>query len=122
MAINATYVASVTLLGSGIGSGGGPFVADTQQTTPTNPNAPAPAAAQLAVGTNTILVPSGFTVARAMLLPPAGSTNAKTLKGVTGDTGFTGWYGGSMTIPVIAGGTFVIVSTNAGEEVVIAYS
>lgn len=121
MAILATYQATLQLIGSGLGSGGTPFIADSQQSTPSNPNAPPPSSAVLAAGVNTITVPAGFTVARAMLLPPQGSVNAKTLKGVTGDTGFPGWTGGSMTIPVTAGGSFVILSTGSGESILIGY-
>lgn len=46
-----------------------------------------PVAVALAAGDNTVLVPSG---ARGLvLIPPVGSTNAKKLKGVGGDTGFS---------------------------------
>ena len=114
MAISATYSATVTLLGNTLGSGGQPLMQDSQQTTPTNTNAPPPSSAQLVAGSITILVPTGYTVSRCTMLPPSASANAKTVKGISGDTGLSGWTTGSITVPVVAGGSFVVVS--AGTE------
>lgn len=74
---------------------------------------------QLQPGANALLVPQGYSVQKMKLVPPPGSTNAKTLKSVVGDTGFSGWTSADIDIPVTSGQQFVIVST--GTEVVSAY-
>ena len=89
---------------------------------PTNTNAPPPTSLVTTGAFQTVAVPSGYTVSRAQIMAPAGSTNAKTLKGITGDTGLPGWTGGSVTIPVVAGSSFGITSTVSGEALIIAYS
>ena len=120
--INATYQGTTTLIGTGIGPGAAPLLQDSQQTTPTNTNAPPPTSLVTTGAFQTVAVPSGYTVSRAQIMAPAGSTNAKTLKGITGDTGLPGWTGGSVTIPVVAGSSFGITSTVSGEALIIAYS
>ena len=85
-----------------------------------NANAPPPTSVSLSAGNNTVTVPSGFTVNVVKVFPPSGSSNTKTYKGVTGDTGFVG-TSQVVTLPVTAGGTFVINSTG-GEVVDLVYS
>ena len=118
MAIVATYRASTVVLGSSLGPGGGPYLEDTAQTTPDNTNAPPPQAYTLQAGFNALVIPSGYTVSRVQLMPPSGSTNAKTVKGVTGDTGLAGWTAGSVTLPAVAGSTVGVLS--AGIETLTA--
>ncbi len=101
-------------------TGTGFVLPPTSGSTPDNPNAPAPGAADLVAGNVTIQVPpSSFTVQGCLIIPPPGSTNAKTLKGASGDTGFGGgaWTAAPAMVPCVAGGTFVIVS--AGSEQVL---
>ena len=81
-----------------------------------NTNAPPPGAAQLTAGANTVLVPSGYTVVGCVIFPPAASVNSKTLKGVTGDTGITGWSNSPLIVPATAGGTFVIQNVGGAVE------
>jgi hypothetical protein len=122
MGTNARYQATTQLTGAGLGSGGTPALQDTEQTTPININAP-PQGAYTVSSPSTILVwPSApFTFARVQLMPdPASSpsANAKTIKGVVGDTGLPGWTAGSVTIPAVPGGSIVIVT--AGTETLLA--
>lgn len=60
-------------------------------------------------------------VKAAIVIPSAGSTNAKTLKGINGDTGFghAAWTSLPVVVPVINGDTWVISST--GNETVDIY-
>ena len=108
MAITANNVQQTTLSGGptnvALSSGG--------QAISVNANAPPPQSYTLNPGINTLVVPSGFTINVVQLIP-LGSGNVKTLKGVSGDTGFTGWTNNCITIPVAAGGTFVVVSTGS---------
>lgn len=87
-----------------------------------NANAAPPAFATLLAGNNTIVAPSvasGFTVTGFAIIPVTpGSTNAKTLKGITGDTGvpFTVF----VAAGAVAGSNFVVLST-APESVQIIW-
>lgn len=63
----------------------------------------------LSVGNNTITIPAGHI--GAVVVPPAGNTNAWTLKGVGGDAGMSSAPGlpiGPIYPAAGAGGTFVI--------------
>jgi len=75
-------------------------------------NATSPAQRQvvaLSAGANTITPAAGSRMA--ILVPPSGSTNGKTLKGITGDTGVPLDAAAVACIPLPAGpGTFVITS------------
>lgn len=82
---------------------------------PTNSNAAPPTYFALVAGANTIVAPSvasGYAVNGVMIIPVAGgSTNAKALKGVSGDTGVA-----FTTIGICgaaAGVNFVVTSTGA---------
>ena len=76
--------------------------------TPVNSNAPPPNAATLQPGTNTIVVPTGFTVSVAFIRPPSTSTNVKAV-----GTGSGAWTSAPLVVPVTAGGTLVITSTSS---------
>lgn len=103
----------------GAGYGGKPFTDGTAM----NANAPPPNAAQLLANTNNqIMVPGApFTVNFAWIRSPPGSTNLKTVKGISGDTGMTQSAGTTpMCLPVTAGTPFYIYSP-AAETVEIVY-
>jgi hypothetical protein len=108
MAITVTDINNITVAGDTLGQGGGPYTTITQ---PTNNNAPPPDFRQLAIGVNTILVPAGYQVACCTCQTPGNSTNSKTAMGAIGDTGFPSWTSASPKFPVVAGGNFVIVSS-----------
>lgn|SRR6187431_582165 len=80
----ATSNRTITLLFTGPPAG--------TQTIPALENTAAPNSIEiktLALGANTITVPTGgTTVTACTIVPPAGNTEEITLKGVTGDTGF----------------------------------
>lgn len=97
-----------------VGGLGGVDNIQEQMTAPANSNAPPPGGAQLQPGSNTIQVPSGFTVQCCTIKPPTGSTNAKAVMGNSADVGLTGWTACPLIVPCVAGGTFVINS--AGSE------
>lgn len=84
-------------------------------TQPSNTNAPPPWSAQLAAGNNTIIMPTGFTFQGIHAKPPVSSANAKIIKGVTGDTGITGWTNQCVTLPVSASN---IVINSVGSETI----
>jgi hypothetical protein len=84
--------------------------------TMTNANAPPPQAVQLLDGNNTIAPPSGYTVTSVTLVPPSGSSNAKALKGASGDTGFGSWTTQWVTLPISDVGSVIV--TSAGTEVI----
>lgn len=72
----------------------------------------------LTTGANTLTPPTGATIV--CIVPPVTSTNAKTIKGITGDTGFTmgpavPFWSGLPAAPV----AFVV--TSAGSEAVDVY-
>lgn len=119
MAFNGRYQATLTLTGSGLGAGGVPYMEDTEQTTPPGINLPPPGAVTLAAGINTLLLPPAtFSFSRVMLLPPAGSANAKSIGANAAGTGaMSGWTSGSMTVPGVPGGTIYV--TSAGIETLI---
>lgn len=109
---------AITVFGDGLGPTGQPFAVWSQ----TNTNAPEPGGASLVGGNNTIQVPAGRTVTGVLIIPAPATANAKTLKGVNGDTGLGGaaWTTQAVIAPVVAGGTFVIVSAG-NEEVVLVW-
>jgi len=130
MGLNATFQTTIQLTGSAIGPGAGPYLQDTQQTAPTNTNAPPPETFGLIAGATVILVwPGtnfGFTFSRVTLMPPGGSTNSKTVLGVSNAsvldiTGLPGWTTGSITIPAVSGGGAAVYS-NGAEQLIAVYS
>jgi hypothetical protein len=73
----------------------------------------------LALGDNTIAVPTGT---QAFLLqPPTGSVVTKKLKGVGGDTGFLINPSLPLIVPVPTGTTSILINASAGETVQIAW-
>jgi hypothetical protein len=119
---NATYVAQTTLTGPGLGAGSAPYVVDSSQTAPPNSNAPPPTSFELAVGANTITLPTsgaGFAFTRVQVMPPASSTNAKYLTTsaparVIPSASANYWTTGSITLPAGPGDTIYLNS--AGIE------
>jgi hypothetical protein len=105
MAVNSTTTVGVTLTGDIAGT----------LTIPLSTNGTSPGQRQqvvLAAGNNTLTPPSG--TLKAVIIPPTGSTNGKTLKGVAGDTGIPM----SLTEPTVlsfpaGAGAFVINSVGA---------
>src|SRR5271165_1777164 len=96
MSKTVTTTVAVTL--SGDGFAGAPFYTAAIVNTGGAP----PGSFVLTVGFNTIPVPAaalGVTI-----VPPVGSVNVKTLKGVTGDTGFQLAQSGSTLLPFTAAG------------------
>ncbi len=69
----------------------------------------------LAAGFNTITKPAG--AVGCVITPPATSTNAKTLKGLTGDTGI----GIATASPTVLAATATFGITSAGIETVLLY-
>jgi hypothetical protein len=121
-ALQATYQATTTLQGSGLGPGNGPALQDTQSTTPSNTNAPPPQQFVTSIGSTQWVWPTsaqGYTFTRVQLMSVASSPASKTIKGVSGDTGISGWQTGSITIPAAPGGSIYVVNTQV--ETVIAY-
>lgn len=119
--VTATFSASTQIVGGPFGLGGVPEIADTPQSTPPNTNAPGPDEWQLQIGLNFRVMPSGFTLNRVQLLPPAGSTNAKSFATATGVVSLSGWTVGSCVVPAVAGGTIYVISS-AVETLALAYS
>jgi len=109
MAIEAT----ITVIYQAVGAVGGTDSITNSMVSPDNTNAPPPGAATLQGGANNvILIPNGFTVTSAYLRPPVTSTNSKTVKGVSSDTGLPGWTNQPIVVPVTANGQIVIFSTS----------
>src|SRR5580700_184359 len=83
----------------------------------TNTNAPGMPLEQIALiaGNNTINLPAGTQYV--VMSPPSTSTNAKTLKGVAGDTGFPLSANLAAIIPVANGTTSIIVGSAGAETV-----
>ena len=122
MGFNASYQAMTQIAGAGLGAGGEPYIMDTQQTTPASTNAPPPQDYTLQAGSNTLVMPpNSFAFSRVQLLPPAGSSNAKTVQTSGAVTACSGWTGGSITLPVVPGGNIYIGSTGV-ETIIAAYS
>ena len=105
-----TATASVTIAVSGDG-------VSFKFTTPTQTNAASPFQHQpiaLTTGANTITPPAGATMA--LVVPPTSSAVTKTLKGVTGDTGYAlNPPGMPSFIPVGAGA--LVINASSGETV-----
>ena len=109
------YKAASLILG---GPAGVPYLADTEVTTPSNTNAPAPRTYVTSSGTVTFTWPAiadGFTFVRVQLMSTAASPTSKTVGGIAG------WLTGSITLPAAAGGTLTVVNTSI-EEIVAGFS
>jgi hypothetical protein len=79
-----------------------------------------PVAVALALGDNTIAVPSGAT--GMVLIPSSSSTNAKRLKGLAGDTGFALRPNEPASIPLPASTTTVLLNSAAAETVFVHWT
>jgi hypothetical protein len=124
MGINATYVATTTLTGTGFGESG-PELQDTAQTTPQNTNAPPPDAFTLVGGNsdNILLMPgTSFTFTRVHLMPlTSPSANVKQVAISGGGPYMASWTAGSITLPVAPGGQ-LIVNSACAETIRAVYS
>lgn len=114
MATTVTANATVSATVVGNGYNGNPLVAISSGS---NASAPPPTTWTLANSlSNSIVVPStGYTVNVAILIPPTGSVNAKTLKGGGMDLGIA-WTAQPVMIPVSAGAT--IYAGSAAAEII----
>lgn len=124
MGLNSVYQATVQVTGQGFGMGGVPALEDTPASTPASTNAPPPDHFTVQAGTNQLLMPPNtFTFSRVTLMPlgTGASSNAKTIKGATGDTGLSGWTAGSITVPAVPGGSVYVTSAST-ETLLAAYS
>jgi hypothetical protein len=114
MAKTSTLGITVTVVGDGLNEtlGAAPNLIQT-----INPSCPGalPVNVALSAGFNAIPVPPGAVAM--LLIPPVGSVNAKTLKGVTGDTGFAMNPAALGIYPFVVGATTVGI-TSAGVETV----
>lgn len=128
--LTATYQATTTIVGSGVGVGAGPFLQDSAQTAPQNMNAPPPTSFTLANGANTIPMPAssaGFTFTRVQIMPPASSALNKyiTTSGgarVLPANSSNFWTTGSITLPVGPSDTAVYVNSAGIETLELAFS
>ena len=101
--MSKTVVANLNINLSGDGEVGNYVGAN-----PANTNAPDSVAIPLGAGNNTVSFPSGFTYTSLALLALPTSANAKTVKGIAGDSGLSGWTNGLVVIPATPGGSCVI--------------
>jgi hypothetical protein len=69
----------------------------------------------LTTGANTLTVPTGATYL--VVVPPAASTVAKTLKGVSGDTGIALTPGAWCALPIASGVSSIVINAASGEVV-----
>jgi len=76
----------------------------------------APGSITLAAGANTVTVPA--TAVGVTIVPPAGSANAKTLKGIAGDTGILLNPAVPTSLAFTAAGVATFVINSAGTETV----
>jgi|SRR6185437_2589554 len=106
--------ASITVQYQATGALGGVDSYVTSMVTPTNTNAPPPTIVQLSSGDNAIAVPSGFTANVAFIRPPSTSSNAKTVKAVSGDSNSGAWTSAPVVYPVSGLSSFYVHS--AGSE------
>ena len=113
MTINATAILQVQLTGNGLGQGGNPFLSWQSSA---NTNAPPPGFYNLTATTVSLVMPpsTAGTTTGVLLLPPPVSSNAKTVKGASGDTGLANWTNQAIVIPATAGETIYVLS--AGVE------
>jgi hypothetical protein len=126
VSFQATYQATTTLTGSGVGPNP---LQDTQQTAPINTNAPPMTSFALAMGANTITLPAsaeGFAFTRVQMMPPAGSANQKYLTTsaparVIPSASANYWTTGSITLPAGPGDSVYINSAGA-ERLILAFS
>lgn len=72
----------------------------------------------LSAGNNSYTVPTNTTtpIKQVRFVCTTGSTNAKSVRGIAGDTGITGWTDGIVVLQVGSGQTYVINAT-AGETI-----
>jgi hypothetical protein len=129
MAYTATYQATLTVLGSGLGSAGAPYLQDSQQTQPTSQNTAPPGKVTLAVGANTIALPAsalGYAFTKVVLMPPGASSNNKYITTSGGTRVIPSavanfWTTGSITLPAGPGDT-IYVNSNAAEDLILGYA
>jgi len=67
----------------------------------------------LTTGFNSVAVPAGAKFL--WFVPPTSSTIAKTLKGITGDTGYVLDPASPMLLPIAVGTTAIGITASAGE-------
>jgi hypothetical protein len=117
MATTSTTNLSITISGQGF---------SYTYTPPTSAfaNSAAPGAVPtnvaLVSGNNTITLPTGTQVV--LIVPPAGSANAKTLKGVNGDTGIALNPALPTLLTVASSVTSIVINATSGETIQIAYA
>lgn len=109
--MSKTAIASLSVNVQGDG------VSLTQSFANTNAAAAAPDAQTLAVGNNTITVPTGVTVQGVTIVPPTQSAVSKTLKGVAGDTGIALATSVPTSLALAASVTSFVVTASSGEVV-----
>jgi hypothetical protein len=99
---------------------GGAVALNYQPVIPQNTAAPGgvPASYALAVGTNAIAIPSG--AQNYMIVPPATSTNAKSITATSSASNGVPFVATPILLPV-AGQTTIYVQSTAAEAVVIAW-
>lgn len=106
MAVTATVGLVITLSGDVTGP----------VTVPSASNVASPAQRQLlttVIGHNPLTIPAG--TKWVLVVPPAGSTFVKTLKGVNGDTGVEVDNVNPGLIPVVAGSTTLVIDSTGVE-------
>lgn len=84
-----------------------------------NSSGTVPTSVALTTGANTITVPAA--AVGIMIVPPPASSNAKTLKGVSGDTGIALAPAGVVSLPFTAGAVSSIVINSAGSETIAVF-
>lgn len=110
--MSKTVVTNTSVALSGDNWGGAPLFSESL----TNASGLPPSSIALAPGNNTVAVPAAAT--GVVLVPPAGSTNAKVLKGANADTGIALDPAYSTRLKFVAGGVASFVLSSAGSETV----
>ena len=109
MAKTATITIGVNAVGDGV-------TVNFSQTPPVNAASPVKHEVLTTVnGANTLTPPTGALYC--VLIPPAGSVIAKTLKGVTGDTGVPLALASSMFLALPAAAGAFVLATNGIENI-----
>jgi len=129
MSYQATYQATLTVIGSGLGSSGAPYLQDSQQTQPSSTTSAPPGKFTLAAGANTIPLPAtalGYAFTKVMIMPPGSSSNNKyiTTSGgtrVLPSSSSNYWTTGSITLCVGPGDT-IYINSNGAEDLLLGYA
>ncbi len=107
---------SVTVTGPGFSD---TYVPPQLPLTNTTPPGNVPTNLALSTGNNTVTIPAGTN--RIMLVDPPGSTNAKTLKGVAGDSGIALRPGDVHVFGVTSSQASFVVNAAAPETIAVAF-